>query len=271
MKALDTQVCGELPIEYHAAYLAQERLRVAKRRDSAYDMPALPSEKEFDTSAAYVMDRTRFKYETYLQEVWWPEFRHHAYVVVMNRHTHEHMKSCNKTDRGEIGCRFCAPWPHNVKGTECRELRPWPTDGSPVPEGQYDDRCPVCFARKQHDRRKLSELSDSERELLYQDEARRRDLCFTLHDPSPPGNCVDGRTLSVEIRRRLLPVAEETEDDSGAVDMQVDDMQVDVFAHVSDSSERVDMLENLEILEKTRTAFFIIIIIAITYLVSSRR
>ena len=239
MKALDTQVCGELPIEYHAAYLAQERLRVSKRRDSAYDMPTLPSKDEFEKSAEYAAERIRHvgDYKAYLEQEWWPDFRHHAYVVVMNRHTHEHMKSCNKTDRGQIGCRFCAPWPHNVKWTQCLELRPWPTDGTPAPASQHDDRCPVCFARKQHDRRKNSELSNSERELLYEDEARRRDLCFTLHDPSLPGNRVDERTLSVEIRRRLLPIVEEAEGDRGAVAMEVD----------GGSSERVftDALEKL--------------------------
>ena len=213
MKALDTQVCGELPIEYHAAYLAQERLRVAKRRDSAYDMPALPSLEEFRDSAEHVMDRARFTYETYLQDVWWPQFRHHAYVVVMNRHTHEHMKSCNKTDRGQIGCRFCAPWPHNVKWTQCRELRPWPSDGTSVPKGTYDDRCPVCFGRDVTDRRDATKLTHSEWDFACRNEARRRDLCFTLHNPSLPGNRVDKRTLSVEIRRRLLPIAEAAESD----------------------------------------------------------
>ena len=207
MKAIDTQVSGELPLEYHAAGLAQERLRVAKRRDAAYCLPELPSEEEFNTKAKYAGDRARFvEYKAFLDRVWWPEFKHHAFVVVMNRHTHEHMKSCCKGNHGKIGCRFGAPWPHNRQKTQCLELRPsWQTGELPVSE--HDVRCPVCFADGALSDRALNE---SERELALENEARRRDLFFTTHDPSSPdGSGVDSRILSVEIRRRLFPIAEE--------------------------------------------------------------
>ena len=45
MDALDTHVCGELPIEYHALKVAQEVLKVAARRDAAFEIPK-PLRKE---------------------------------------------------------------------------------------------------------------------------------------------------------------------------------------------------------------------------------
>ncbi|MAR51650.1 MAG: hypothetical protein CMK50_00655 [Propionibacteriaceae bacterium] len=123
------------------------------------------------------------------------------------------MGSCNKTDRGKIGCRFCAPWPHNVPWTHCVELRPWLADGEAPASGwrlrDHDLRCPVCYAEgalSRHD------LTDSGRELALANEARRRDLAFTIHEPSKPGS-KDERTLSVQIRRRLLPIAEAPENE----------------------------------------------------------
>ena len=219
-RAIDSQVCGELPLEYHAAYLAQDRLRVAKRRDAAYDPPPLPSKEEFDSRALYAWDRARYvDYKTYLDQAWWPEFAHHAYVVVMNRHTHEHSHSCNKTERGKIGCRFCAPWPHHVPKTSVHQLRMMTADGPP-PDGAHDLRCPVCFADGALSECHKCELSVSERELALEREAQRRDLYFTAHDPDPPGCGEDERTLAVEIRRRLLPVEAEPQEVSerGGVD-----------------------------------------------------
>ena len=66
----------------------------------------------------------RLDYEDCRDEIWWPTFLHHARIVVMNRHSHEHCKSCTKTERGKIGCRFCALWPHGVQRTQCSQLRP---------------------------------------------------------------------------------------------------------------------------------------------------
>ena len=50
----------------------------------------------------------RLEYEDCRDEIWWPTFLHHSRIVVMNRHSHEHCKSCTKTERGKVGCRFCA-------------------------------------------------------------------------------------------------------------------------------------------------------------------
>ena len=66
----------------------------------------------------------RLDYEDCRDEIWWPTFEHHGRIVVMNRHSHEHCKSCTKTERGKIGCRFCACWPHGVQCTQCRQLIP---------------------------------------------------------------------------------------------------------------------------------------------------
>ena len=34
---------GELPLEYHALSIAQDKLRIAKRRDAAHAVPFLPA------------------------------------------------------------------------------------------------------------------------------------------------------------------------------------------------------------------------------------
>ena len=190
MAALDTQLKAELPLEYHAVYLAQQVLHVRKRRDVAHDVPAPPATSdEFEagketSDEIKQLDGSKYKdYEHYLKgwatdfhtrhpaaarfatiangspnargrasierlqyddcrdEIWWPTFEHHARVVVLNKHSHEHCKSCTKTDRGKIQCRFCAPWPHDVESTYCAELRKKPSgaaDGEPRGEAWSD-------------------------------------------------------------------------------------------------------------------------------------
>ena len=54
------------------------------------------------------------EYLEYLRREWWPEFQHHAFVVVLNKHSHEHMGTCaneGKEDRGRglYQCRLAAP------------------------------------------------------------------------------------------------------------------------------------------------------------------
>lgn len=66
----------------------------------------------------------RLDYKACRDEIWWPTFEHHAHIVVLNRHSHEHCKSCTKTARGKVGCRFCACWPHGVERTRCIQLLP---------------------------------------------------------------------------------------------------------------------------------------------------
>ena len=65
----------------------------------------------------------RLCYKECCDLIWWPTFEHHARTVVMNKHSHEHCKSCTKTKRGKVGCRYCASWPHDVERTRCMELR----------------------------------------------------------------------------------------------------------------------------------------------------
>lgn len=221
LEALDTQVSAELPLEYHAVYLAQRALHVSKRRDPAHEAPAPPSSKSaYATDSVYAPYRQRgLSYEAYRDKVWWPEFEHFAFTVVMNKQSHEHMKSCTKTDRGKVGCRFCAVWPHAIERTRCLELRVIPTDGPPPDKG-HEFRCPICYADGALGQR--TDLSDDQRQLALKAEDTRRDIFFTAHDVSRAdgGNQVDARLLSVELRRRLMPIKEDEHEHGALFDRQ---------------------------------------------------
>ena len=56
MDALDTQVCGELPIEYHALHVVQATLQVASRRDAAFDIPVALSKEAYLKREGLVWD-----------------------------------------------------------------------------------------------------------------------------------------------------------------------------------------------------------------------
>ena len=86
LAAIDTHVKGELPLEYHALKVLQDVLKVASRRDAAFEIP--------------MSERTS---EAVLEHNWWPELLHHAHVVVMNRHTHEHQATCAGAGRDGKG------------------------------------------------------------------------------------------------------------------------------------------------------------------------
>ena len=105
LDAIDTHVRGELPLEYHALKVLQDVLKVASRRDAAFEIPMPERTREAvleeycaklhvppsDLSAEDADDVWR----DYLHDTWWqPELLHHAHVVVMNRHTHEHQATC---------------------------------------------------------------------------------------------------------------------------------------------------------------------------------
>ena len=58
MAALATQVQADLPLAYHAIYLAQRRLRIAARRDVAHDVPTPPPPRDaWQSDAAFAAER----------------------------------------------------------------------------------------------------------------------------------------------------------------------------------------------------------------------
>ena len=82
-----------------------------ERRDAAHATPTpLPweeFEQEHARSCAPCPKRRRkerqAEYLKYLREEWESEFLHHAYIVVLDKHSHEHCGSCGnegKDDRG---------------------------------------------------------------------------------------------------------------------------------------------------------------------------
>eukprot|EP00966_Prymnesium_polylepis_P098757 2286755-Prymnesium_polylepis.1 len=77
-EALDTQLCAELPLEYHAVYLAQQLLKVGKRRDAAWPIPLperdppAPLRRNASEAAQEAWAREQAEYVAYLEGEWWP-------------------------------------------------------------------------------------------------------------------------------------------------------------------------------------------------------
>ena len=111
MDALDTQLTASIPLEYHRLAIATHQLRIAKRRDQAYDVPEPPllAGDKIDTSK--------------LLE-WRATFLEHTRIVVANRNVHRHEFSCECGAKGKIGCRYNMPMGHNINNTRLVQLIP---------------------------------------------------------------------------------------------------------------------------------------------------
>ena len=111
LAAIDTHVQGELPLEYHAIKVLQDVLKVASRRDAAFEIP-MPHKRTREallreycegltvqpsgrpkTPSDLTAEEADGAWRKYLLK-WRSELLHHAHVVVMNRHTHEHQATC---------------------------------------------------------------------------------------------------------------------------------------------------------------------------------
>ena len=129
LDAVDTQSQATLPLEYHAMEILVGALNqrfkqlnqwdrlIGTRRDPAHAIPAPPEEPKGRASEAAWQ-----RYRNELEDTWWPEFEHHARMVVASRHVHVHCPSCWKYKRGQTGCRMCAPWAHDINKTRLVEL-----------------------------------------------------------------------------------------------------------------------------------------------------
>jgi hypothetical protein len=74
-EAIDSQVSAEIPLEYHAVYVCQSFLKLPPLRDASFTTPRPPQNWRTDAAAL---------------DVWWEEFRHCAFITVMNRNYHVH-------------------------------------------------------------------------------------------------------------------------------------------------------------------------------------
>ena len=235
MDALDTQICGELPLEYHAVYELQKLLHVAARRDAAYEPPE-PIAKEAYTG-------TDEEYVAYLRDSYWPDFLHHARMTVMNRHTHEHMQTCvHETKPGKKpneGCRLAFIAPHDIDQTRCVELRPLKSGDVPNDQHGLRCRCRLCYADGA-----LSDesLSTKERQEALVDADNKHELFHTAHEPTrlSADATKDHRSLAVDVRRRVMParrvdgdppdVHDDTINDDGSVNEHAKLLQESVNA-----------------------------------------
>ena len=204
VEAVESQFEAELPLEYHAAFLAQKELRLPSRRDAA---AITPNFKDRDA------------------------YNHHANITVMNRHTHQHQATCTKGTHGRDGCRMSASWAHDcdtrfleLQRRSQEELGP---DGRFHDETRvemsdvnddalYDTTCRVCACA---DYRPCNGRTPSEnvirRNLCYEagaiapkpfPEIQDREVNVTFHFETP-----DTRTIVLDIKRRCH---DKTEDEA---------------------------------------------------------
>lgn len=145
LEALDTQITAEMPLESHLVDIARQTLRIGVRRDAAANIPRPDADLLKETAPE---GRSQEDWDTErkqkLTDQWWPLFFQHAMLVVANRNVHEHRATCCSGTRGKTGCRFCAPWGHDVSKTRCIELIINSTTGL-VPPERIEVRCPICY------------------------------------------------------------------------------------------------------------------------------
>lgn len=72
--------------------------RIPKRRDAACKVPAPPPKPSANAS-----DEARAEYMHKLVEEWWPDFLHHARMVIVWRHVHAHCFTCTSGVKGKTG------------------------------------------------------------------------------------------------------------------------------------------------------------------------
>ena len=200
LKALETHVQCELPLEYHAAELTRDSLRVPKSRDAAFQ-PRRTSD----------------------------ELAHQSLQAASNHNTHVHCMTCTKGPRGSIGCRMCKPSPHGKSSTTLTQLHVI-EEGDDI-EDQYNTsplysgyngfpqedkskfarpnrlpfRCPCCYAGGVLDKRPPLPLPERDAALLKRDGKRDIAYTVTLAVPKNTSQGPDERALALEFGRQLLP------------------------------------------------------------------
>jgi len=202
LDGLSSQLQAELPLEYHLVGLASKVLRIGARRDAAAEIPTPdddlasrkpPGNTDYNDAAWAIERRRRL-------EKWWPEFASHAMLVVANRNVHKHQASCLAGKQGKYGCRFNAPWGHDVEKTRLVEL--FCDETQPMPSEHFEYRCPHCYADgAMKDTTNLEEVN--ERKIA--DANNRRDLFYIAAKPTAKPNVGDdARLLHVDLKRSTL-------------------------------------------------------------------
>ncbi len=179
-------------------------MHVGKRRDAAAEIPLpkkellqpIPPENPNHSEASWAA----FRHQK-LTEEWWPRYSRYAMTVVANRNVHGHVLSCCKGKRGKIGCRYSAPWGHDVDVTRCVQLSVPDTDV--VDPDRIEFRCPHCHA----DGAMIDTTSMPETNTRKVAEAdQKRDLYFAAGKVMPRAEVgEDVRVLQIDLKRGLLP------------------------------------------------------------------
>lgn len=196
-----------MPLAYHLVEMARRVLFVGARRDAAADIPR-PNPALLEKNAP--VGQTQVSWDTErrqkLAEEWWPQFTRHAMLVVSNRNVHHHLGSCLTGKRGNTGCRFNAPWPHDVDKTRLHELFVNDTDKFPPTDElvrtNIEIRCPHCHG---NGAMKDTTMPEEIRACKIAEADNRRDLFYTAANPTPRAEIGDDtRVLHVELMRRPL-------------------------------------------------------------------
>ena len=191
--AIDTQLSGELPSEYHVILRLTKSLLLADRRDAVALIPEL----------YHLID-------------------HHARLTVSHKHIHTHMCTCASGKWGETGCRLGQASNHGVAASIFTELQAaafkidgtGPEDIDALLAEDTQRRCPYCVARAA---RKAG--IDQKTDVL------RRGLAYTSSvdigpKPAPAlGDFAfaqaDERAIVFDLRRRCLDKVVDARSDVG--------------------------------------------------------
>ena len=176
MHALNTVVQGELPLTFHIIAESLRVLRIGQRRDAAFTPEAPQTDEQ------------------------WADFAHDAYLVVANRHTHQHQETCTSGKKGKTGCRMSAPWAHGNHATTCRQLHLL-SKANDDPDVGEQFRCTHCYAGG-------ALRTDPPNMAAVRAADTVRDIAYTVTSAEPRDGSVrrDSRALAVELRRRSLPL-----------------------------------------------------------------
>ena len=215
-----------MPLAYHLVEIVRTVLRVGARRDAAADIPR-PNRALLNKVAPVGQTQASWDIERRqkLTEEWWPQFTRHAMLVVANRNVHHHLGSCLSGKRGTTGCRFNAPWPHDVNKTRLNELfmkEEDDTDNSPPTDElvrtNVEIRCNHCHG---DGAMKDTTMPQETRACKIAEADHRRDLFYTASNPTLRADAGDDmRVLHVDLMRRsltLLPTIKEALEKKGVL------------------------------------------------------
>jgi hypothetical protein len=200
--ALDTQVQAEMPLAYHLVNVPRQILHVSARLKFEIPLPNKELVQPISPENSNHSDNSWAAFRHLkLTEEWLPRFTQHAMMVVANRNVHRHMGSCLSGIRRETGCRFNAPWGHDVDTTRCVQLFIHNTDVL-EPE-RIEFRCLQCHADGAM--RDTTSMPETNARTIAETD-QKRDLYYTAGKVTPRAEVgEDVRVLQIDLKRSLLP------------------------------------------------------------------